>query len=126
MRLGVNLKALRILNTVVLLFLFCHLLACTFYAMARESEGHADKTWLSAYDGGYLVDGFTHTFDAYGTALFWAIGIVCALGTYSHTHTLYTRTPPSSLPWRLQGPQRPLTAPAACQPACRVARLRVS
>ena len=53
---GFNLKAIRLINTVLFLLLFCHVLACIFYAVAIATEPYEEKTWVSAFDEGVLVN----------------------------------------------------------------------
>ena len=82
-RTGYNLKALRIVNTVIFLLIFCHVLACMFYAIAIATEEHDDvpKTWVTFFDGGYMQEEGTPVFDAYIIAYLWAIGLVCGQNT---------------------------------------------
>lgn len=81
---GYNLKALRIVNTVVFLLAFCHILACIFYALAiatAEGPDPPPKTWVTFFDGGYIEEPSTPLFDAYIIAYLWAIGLVCGQNT---------------------------------------------
>ena len=61
------------------LLIFCHVLACMFYAIAIATEEHDDvpKTWVTFFDGGYMQEEATPVFDAYIIAYLWAVGLVC-------------------------------------------------
>jgi CRP-like cAMP-binding protein len=50
----INLKALRMLKTVAYLLIFCHLLACIFYATATVMVEEGSESWISEYDGACL------------------------------------------------------------------------
>ena len=64
--------------TVTLTTVFCHLLACIFYAVAITTEDDMPKTWVNTFDDGYLVDEpQPPRFHAYTIAYLWAMGIVC-------------------------------------------------
>lgn len=77
---GIDLSALRMLNTVIMLLGFCHVLACIFYVTANADKS-AEKTWITFYDNGYLEREGTPIFDAYIIAYFWAMGLVCGQNT---------------------------------------------
>lgn len=77
---GVDLSALRMVNTIILLLAFCHVLACIFYASAMMTEG-VEKTWVTFFDNGYMLAESTPVFDAYIISYLWAIGLVCGQNT---------------------------------------------
>ena len=87
---GYSLSALRIVNTVIVLAVFCHVLACVFYLVATQTNptylsGEVDpafpKTWITYFDNGYITEPDTPVFDAYIIAFLWAIGLVCGQNT---------------------------------------------
>jgi len=78
---GYSLSSLRLLNTVAILLIFCHVLACIFYAVAIATQDEVPKTWVTFFDGGYMLEPDTPVFDAYLISFFWAIGLVCGQNT---------------------------------------------
>ena len=74
---GYSLSALGIVNTVIMMMIFCHILACLFYYVGTTTEDDVEKNWLTAFDNGYIKDPDTPVFDAYIIAFLWAMGLVC-------------------------------------------------
>jgi len=76
---GLDLKALQVLSTVVLLAAFTHLMACLFYAISLASSSSFDGvSWVSYYTE---FDETTPPNERYVVSLLWAVGVVTGLNS---------------------------------------------
>lgn len=74
-----------------MMLVFCHVIACVFYAVSVHSESTAPKSWVNTFDGGYVDDPSTPIFDAYLLALFWSVGLLCGQNTNIQSENMVER-----------------------------------